>query len=53
MCYCFGALLAPVSVAMITGRHYAKNSSSILTGTTNYNGKSAENSNKTEEPYNS
>ena len=49
MYYHFGAMLAPVSVAMITGRHYAKNSSSILNGTTNSNSKSAENSNKTEE----
>ena len=24
--YCFGALLAPVSVGIITGKHYAKNS---------------------------
>ena len=23
--YCFGALLAPVSVGIITGKHYAKN----------------------------
>ena len=33
MYYHFGGMLAPVSVAMITGRHYAKNSSSILYGT--------------------
>ena len=24
--YCFGAFLAPVSVGIITGKHYAKNS---------------------------
>ena len=53
MYYHFGGMLAPVSVAMITGRHYAKNSSSILNGTTNSNSKSAENSNKAEEPYKS
>ena len=26
LCYCFGALLAPVSIGIITGKHYAKTS---------------------------
>ena len=33
--YCFGALLAPVSVGIITGKHYAKNSVTILNGRSN------------------
>ena len=49
--YCFGALLAPVSVGIITGKHYAKNS------ITKFNDRSkngtcdtATNCNQTEEP---
>ena len=33
--YRFGALLAPVSVGIITGKHYAKNSVTILNGRSN------------------
>ena len=33
--YCFGALLAPASIAIITGKHYAKNSVTILNGRSN------------------
>ena len=33
--YRFGALLAPVSVGIITGKHYAKNSITILNGRSN------------------
>ena len=33
--YCFGALLAPVSVGMITGKHYAENSVSKLNDRSN------------------
>ena len=52
MYYRFGALLAPVSVAMITGRHYVKNSSTINNDrTTNNRTTNSEitESNKTEE----
>ena len=33
--YRFGTLLAPVSVGIITGKHYAKNSVTILNGRSN------------------
>ena len=33
--YLFGTLLAPVSVGIITGKHYAKNSVTILNGRSN------------------
>ena len=33
--YRFGALLAPASIAIITGKHYAKNSVTILNGRSN------------------
>ena len=33
--YHFGALLAPASIAIITGKHYAKNSVTILNGRSN------------------
>ena len=33
--YLFGALLAPASIAIITGKHYAKNSVTILNGRSN------------------
>ena len=33
--YCFGALLAPASIAIINGKHYAKNSVTILNGRSN------------------
>ena len=33
--YRFGALLAPASIAIITGKHYAKNSITILNGRSN------------------
>ena len=33
MYYRFGALLAPVSVGIITGKHYAKNSTNKLNDT--------------------
>ena len=33
--YHFGAMLAPVSVGIITGKHYAKNSVTILNGRSN------------------
>ena len=33
--YCFGALLAPASIAIITGKHYTKNSVTILNGRSN------------------
>ena len=49
--YCFGALLAPVSVGIITGKHYAKNSVSQINDRSNGNCESATRScNKTEEP---
>ena len=50
--YCFGALLAPVSVGIITGKHYAKNSITKLNDRSN-NGNcdpATRNCNKTEEP---
>ena len=43
--YRFGALLAPVSVGIITGKHYTKNSVTILNGRSN-----SGNCNQTEEP---
>ena len=52
MYYRFGALLAPVSVAMITGRHYVKNSSAINNDRTTNNrttNSGITESNKTEE----
>ena len=52
MYYRFGALLAPVSVAMITGRHYVKNSSTINNDRTTNNrttNSGITESNKTEE----
>ena len=46
--YCFGALLAPLSVGIITGKHYAKNSIAKLN---DRNCDTARrNCNKTEEP---
>ena len=48
----FGALLAPVSVGIITGKHYAKNSITKLNDRSN-NGtcdQAIRNCNKTEEP---
>ena len=33
--YCFGAFLAPVSVGIITGKHYTKNSGTKLNGRSN------------------
>ena len=50
--YCFGAMLAPVSVEIITGKHYAKNSITKLNdrsdnGTCN---PATRNGNQTEEP---
>ena len=50
--YCFGALLAPVSVGINTGKHYAKNSITKLNDKSN-NGTcdpATRNCNKTEEP---
>ena len=50
--YCFGALLAPVSVGIITGKHYAKNSVTKLNDRSN-NGTcdpATRNCNQTEEP---
>ena len=50
--YRFGALLAPVSVGMITGKHYAKNSVTKLNDRSN-NGTcdpATRNRNQTEEP---
>ena len=43
--YRFGALLTPVSVGIITGKHYAKNSITILNGRSN-----SGNCDQTEEP---
>ena len=43
--YRFGALLAPASIAIITGKHYAKNSVTILNGRSN-----SRNCDQTEEP---
>ena len=47
--YRFGALLAPLSVGIITGKHYAKNSVTILNGRTCDPTKSRD-CNQTEEP---
>ena len=47
--YRFGALLAPVSVGIITGKHYAKNSITKLNGRSN-SGTSDPDCNQTEEP---
>ena len=47
--YRFGALLAPVSVGIITGKHYAKNSITKLNGRTCDPAKSRD-CNQTEEP---
>ena len=47
--YRFGALLAPVSVGIITGKHYAKNSITKLSGRTSDPTKSRD-CNQTEEP---
>ena len=50
--YLFGILLAPVSVGIITGKHYAKNSVTKLNDRSD-NGKcdpATRNCNKTEEP---
>ena len=51
--YRFGAFLAPVSVGIITGKHYAKNSGTKLNDRSdNENCESAtRNCNKTEEPF--
>ena len=49
--YRFGALLAPISVGIITGKHYTKNSVSKINDRSNGNCESAtRNCNKTEEP---
>ena len=51
--YRFGALLAPASIAIITGKHYAKNSSSKLNGRSNSgncNPAKSRDCNQTEEP---
>ena len=47
--YRFGALLAPASIAIITGKHYAKNSVTILNGRSN-SGNCDPDCNQTEEP---
>ena len=47
--YRFGALLAPVSVGIITGKHYAKNSITKLNGRSN-SGTCDPDCNQTEEP---
>ena len=49
---CFGALLAPVNVGIITGKHYAKNSGTKLNDRSNKGGcdQATRNSNQTEEP---
>ena len=47
--YRFGALLTPVSVGIITGKHYAKNSITKLNGRTSDPAKSRD-CNQTEEP---
>ena len=52
LCYHFGTLLAPVSVGIITGKHYAKNSITKLNDRSN-NGTcdpATRNCNQTEEP---
>ena len=50
--YGFGALLAPVSVGIITGKHYAKNSITKLNDRSDKGGcdSATRNSNQTEEP---
>ena len=50
--YCFGSLLAPVSVGIITGKHYAKNSVTKLNDRSNSENcdTATRNCNKTEEP---
>ena len=50
--YHFGPFLAPVSVGIITGKHYAKNSVTKLNGKYNRNCESPEtgNCNETEKP---
>ena len=51
--YRFGALLAPASVAIITGKHYAKNSVTKLNGRSNSGNcdpTKSRNCNQTEEP---
>ena len=50
--YCFGALLAPVRIGIITGKHYAKNSITKLNDRSNSgtNNPTTRNCNKTEEP---
>ena len=51
--YCFVTLLAPVSVGIITGKHYAKNSITKLNDRSN-NGTcdtATRNCNQTEEPF--
>ena len=50
--YCFGALLAPVSVGIITGKHYAKNSITKLNDRSDNItcNPATRNCNKTEEP---
>ena len=50
--YRFGALLAPVSVCIITGKHYAKNSITKINDRSNKGtcGSATRNSNQTEEP---
>ena len=51
--YHFGAFLAPVSVGIITGKHYAKNSITKLNDRSNSRNcnPSTRNCNETEEPY--
>ena len=51
--YCFGAFLAPVSVGIITGKHYAKNYVTKLNGRSNNRNcdpVKSRNCNETEEP---
>ena len=50
--YRFGALLAPVSVGLITGKHYTKNSITKLNDRSNKGtcDSATRNSNQTEEP---
>ena len=50
--YCFGALLAPVSVGIITGKHYAKNPVTKLNDRSDNRtcDPATRNCNKTEEP---
>ena len=52
--YRFGALLAPVSIGIITGKHYAKNSIAKLndrSNSGNYDPSKSRNCNKTEGPF--